>query len=69
MPEGEEVNRTKMYQECKFKDTKEKVCAYCGKDGNGILYCGIAKTNAKGNHILSNQIERMTKCPRERKRH
>jgi len=55
-----------MHETCKFNDNK--VCAFAGKDGSGTLYCALAKTSARGNHIQTNIIERMEKCPRKRKR-
>jgi len=51
-----------MYAVCKFNNNKK--CAFCGKNGSGTLYCGIAKANSKH----SNQIGRLTKCPRKKRR-
>lgn len=50
-----------MYEFCKFFNNKK--CGFCGKNGSGTLYCGIAKANAKHSNI----IERMARCPRKKK--
>lgn len=59
--------QTKMFQICKFKNSKDKKCPFCGVNGQGQLFCGIAKTGVKGNHIQTNVIGRMDKCPRKKK--